>query len=61
MPGDPDAPESALAPSATTPLPHVPAAWAPDDPAFEAKVLRAFIRDGRLASIPARERKKLVV
>ena len=25
------------------------------------RVLRAFIRDGRLASIPARERKKLVV
>jgi hypothetical protein len=39
----------------------VPAAWAPDEPAFEAHVLRAFIRDGRLASIPARERKKLVV
>jgi hypothetical protein len=39
----------------------VPAAWVPDDPAFEARVLRAFIRDGRLASIPARERKKLVV
>lgn len=39
----------------------VPAAWTPDDPAFEAQVLRAFIRDGRLVSIPARERKKLVV
>jgi len=39
----------------------LPAAWTPDDPAFEARVLRAFIRDGRLASIPARERKKLVV
>ena len=36
-------------------------AWIPDDPAFEAHVLRAFIRDGRLASIPARDRKKLVV
>ena len=36
-------------------------AWTPDDPAFEAHVLRAFIRDGRLASIPARDRKKLVV
>ena len=36
-------------------------AWQPDDPAFEAKVIRAFIRDGRLTSIPARDRKKLVV
>jgi len=51
MPGDRHAP---------VPAP-VPAAWAPDEPAFEAHVLRAFIRDGRLASIPARERKKLVV
>ena len=31
------------------------------DPDFEAHVLRAFIRDGRLVSIPARQRKKLVV
>jgi hypothetical protein len=30
-------------------------------PAFEAKVLRAFIVDGRLASIPAQEKKRLVV
>jgi hypothetical protein len=29
--------------------------------AFDARVLRAFVVDGRLASIPARERKKLVV
>jgi hypothetical protein len=29
--------------------------------AFEAKVLRSFFRDGRLVSIPARDRKKLVV
>ncbi len=36
-------------------------AWERDDPAFEAHVLRAFVRDGRLKSIPARERKKLVV
>ncbi len=36
-------------------------AWALDDPAFEAHVRRAFIRDGRLVSIPARARKKLVV
>jgi hypothetical protein len=53
MAGDRDAPAPAPDP--------VPAAWAPDEPAFEARVLRAFIRDGRLASIPARERKKLVV
>ena len=33
----------------------------PDDPQFEARVLRAFVRGGRLASIPARERKKRVV
>ena len=37
------------------------AAWRSDDPAFEAAVLRAFIRDGRLVSIPAKDRKKLVV
>jgi ArsR family transcriptional regulator, arsenate/arsenite/antimonite-responsive transcriptional repressor len=30
-------------------------------PAFEAKVLRAFIVDDRLASIPAQEKKRLVV
>jgi hypothetical protein len=29
--------------------------------AFDAKVLRAFVVDGRLTTIPARERKKLVV
>ncbi len=38
----------------------VPAAT-PDDPAFEAATLRAFMKDGRLRSIPARERKKRVV
>ena len=43
-------------------LPDVPAAaWVPDDTAFEAKVIRAFIRDGRLTSIPARERKRRVI
>jgi DNA-binding transcriptional ArsR family regulator len=30
-------------------------------PAFDAKVLRSFVVDGRLASIPAQEKKKLVV
>lgn len=38
-----------------------PPAWAPDEPGFEARVLRAFIRGDRLVSIPARERKKQVV
>jgi hypothetical protein len=33
----------------------------PEDPAFEAKVLRAFIKRDRLVSLPARERKKQVV
>ena len=47
---------------ATTPLAaSAPPAWTADESDFEARVLRAFIRDGRLASIPARERKKLVV
>jgi len=32
-----------------------------EDPAYEQKVLRSFIRDGRLVRIPARERKKRVV
>jgi hypothetical protein len=31
------------------------------DAAYEAKVLRAFIKDGRLVSLPARQKKKLVV
>jgi hypothetical protein len=35
--------------------------WEPDDPQFEARVLRAFVRGGRLTSIPARERKKRVI
>ncbi|HEY7940996.1 MAG TPA: metalloregulator ArsR/SmtB family transcription factor [Candidatus Limnocylindrales bacterium] len=30
-------------------------------PAFEAKVLRAFIEDGRLVAIPAQEKKRLVL
>jgi hypothetical protein len=32
-----------------------------EDPLYEAKVLRAFVRDGRLVRIPARERKKRVI
>lgn len=38
-----------------------PPGWIPDDPEFEARVIRAFIKDGRLTSIPARDRKKLVI
>jgi hypothetical protein len=33
----------------------------PEDPAYAAKVLRAFIKGDRLVSLPARERKKQVV
>ena len=33
----------------------------PDEPAYEAAVLRAFVRKGRLVSLPARERKKHVI
>ena len=32
-----------------------------DAGAFQAKVLRSFIRDGRLASIPARQSRRLVI
>ena len=32
-----------------------------EDPAFEARVLRAFVRGDRLASIPARDRKRQVI
>jgi hypothetical protein len=39
----------------------IPPASTRDEPAFEARVLRAFIRKGRLVSLPARERKRRVV
>ena len=32
-----------------------------EDAAFEAKVIRSFIRDGRLTNIPARERRRQVL
>jgi hypothetical protein len=32
-----------------------------EDPAYEEKVLRSFVRAGRLVRIPARERKKRVI
>jgi len=56
-PRDPDAP----APAAWTSDEPAPEAWTSDEPAFEARVLSAFSRDGRLVSIPARERRRLVV
>jgi hypothetical protein len=31
------------------------------DEAFTAKTIRAFIKDGRLASIPAKEKRRLVI
>jgi hypothetical protein len=36
-------------------------AGTPEDPAFEARVLRAFVKGDRLVSLPARERKKQVI
>ncbi len=41
--------------------PDVPSALGQEDAAFTARVLRAFIRKGRLVSIPARDRKRQVV
>jgi hypothetical protein len=49
-PGDRDEPFDPSAPP-----------FEPDDPAFEAKVLRAFVKGDRLVSVPARERRKRVV
>jgi len=48
------APTEAATPTADT-------ARADDDPAFEAKIVRAFIRDGRLVTIPAREKRRQVI
>lgn len=39
----------------------IPEPSVPDDPTYEAKVLRAFIRKNRLVSLPARERKRRVI
>ena len=41
-----------------------PDAWRDEleaDEAFAARTLRSFIRDGRLVSIPAREKRRLVI
>lgn len=32
-----------------------------DTPEYESRVLRAFVRDGRLVSIPAQDRKRRVI
>lgn len=53
-------PKASAPPSEPAPS-ELPLAARPDDPAFEARVLRAFIKADRLVSIPARERRKLVV
>jgi hypothetical protein len=52
---------NAEAPNAEAPNAEAPAASIPDDPAFEARVVRAFIRGDRLVSMPARARKKGVI
>ncbi len=52
-------PPGPAGPALPAPAPDL-VAQAPGDP-FEAKVLRSFFRDGRLVSIPAQDRKKLVV
>lgn len=41
-----------------SPMDDIPAT---EDPVYEAKVIRAFVRGDRLRSIPARERKKRVI
>ena len=39
----------------------IPPADGRDDPAYEAKVRRAYLRGGRLVTLPARERKRRVI
>ena len=39
----------------------IPPADARDDPAYEAKIRRAYLRKGRLVTLPARERKRRVI
>ena len=41
-----------------SPMDDIPAT---EDPTYEAKVIRSFVRGDRLRSIPARERKKRVI
>jgi hypothetical protein len=39
----------------------IPPADGLDDPAYEARVRRAYLRGGRLVTLPARERKRRVI
>ncbi|MGH3076022.1 MAG: metalloregulator ArsR/SmtB family transcription factor [Gaiellales bacterium] len=52
--------DAAASPGADSPA-ELPGPDGKPRPAFEAKVLRAFVADGRLTSIPAQEKKRLVV
>ena len=60
-PAEPAAGQAEIAARPTEAAAAPPDAAAAPDEAFEAKVLRSFFRDGRLVSIPAQDRKKLVV
>jgi hypothetical protein len=69
MPNESDSVTGDLAPddlaldkhAADEPAADVAADELAPDPAYEARVLRAFVKDGRLVSLPARQKKKLVV
>ena len=52
--------DAAASPGADSPA-ELPGPDGKPRPAFDARVLRAFFVDGRLASIPAQEKKRLVV
>ena len=63
VPGAPDVAQSIPDPEVAPATPDPEVAHSTPDPAaaFEAKVVRSFFRDGRLVSIPAQDKKKLVV
>ena len=42
-------------------VPGTPPPDGQEDPAYEAKVRRAYLREGRLVALPARERKRRVI
>ena len=52
--------DAAASPGADSPA-ELPGPDGKPRPAFDAKVLRAFVVDGRLSSIPAQEKKRLVL
>jgi hypothetical protein len=52
--------DAATSPGAASPA-ELPGPDGRPRPAFEAKVLRAFVEDGRLTSIPAQEKKRQVL